>query len=231
MMPMADVLALVAVGLAISTIFHLVVLPFLPPRVMESMSWWRMRLRMYLRSSPVDMEMISKAASTAGGPVEPAGDVLDRVAASMRSANLGVTSGDLSLEARVRVGGQTLGLSVRLASDDEGSFEQAEIVVGAKCGYRDFESCIAEMREVQTRARGALSEAGLVPDNEFCIACKLESLPQAKVMLDSIDADMMSYRTPDGHAFDLYGNKIEYYDTEVHRGMTSFLKKVLVAHS
>lgn len=229
-MPMADVLTLVAVGLAISTVFHLLVLPLLPSRVREGASWWRMRLRMYLRSSPVGMELVSKATAP-GGPPEPAGEVWDRTAASMRAAGLDVTGNDTSLEARVKVGRQSLSLSVRLAAGDDGAFEQAEIVVGAECGYRDFEGCIAEMREAQAKAREALSGAGLVHDKTFCIVCKLESLPQAKVMLDSVDADMMSYTTPDGHAFDLYGNKIEYCDTEVHRGMTSFLKKVLVAHS
>lgn len=50
-------------------------------------------------------------------------------------------------------------------------------------------------------------------------------------MLGLIDAEVMSYRTPDGRTFDLYDNRIEYYDTEVHRGMMSFLKRMLVAYA
>lgn len=229
-MPMADVLTLVAVGLAISTAFHLLVLPLLPSCIREKASRYKMRLRMYVLSTTVSMEMVSKAAA-GGGPAEPVSEVQERAAGHLREAGLYVTGNDLSLEARVNVEGHTLTMSVRFASDDVGDFEQAEIVVGAECGYRDFEGCIAEMRDAQVLAKDALSKAGLAPDKTFCIACKLKSLPQAKAMLDSIDADMMSYTTPEGHAFDLYDNKIEYYDTKVHRGMMSFLKKVLVVHS
>ena len=179
----------------------------------------------------VNMEMISKAAAAADRPAEPVGEVQKRTADHMISIGLDVTGDDLLLEAPVRVGSRALGLSIRLASDDEDAFEQAEIVVEAQCRYKDFEICTAEMREAQARAKDALSKAGMTPDKAFCVACKLKSLPRAKVMLESIDADMMSYSTPDGHTFDLYDNKIEYYDTEVHRGMMSFLKKMLVAHS
>lgn len=228
---MAEVLTLVATGLAVSTAFHLLVLPLLPARVRERGYWWKMRLRTYFRLAPVGIELVSKAAAAEGRPAEPTGDVRERAAASMREAGLDVTSNDLLIEARVPVGKQALSLSVRFASDDDGAFEQAEIVVGAKCGYRDFERRVMEMREAQIKAGDILSSAGLAPDKAFCIACKLESLPQAKVMLDSINADMMSYKTADGHAFDLYDNKIEYYDTEVHGDMMLFLKKVLVAHS
>ena len=37
-MPMADVLALVGTGLAVSTAFHLLVLPLLPSRIRERVS-------------------------------------------------------------------------------------------------------------------------------------------------------------------------------------------------
>lgn len=229
-MPMADVLTLVAVGLAISTAFHLLVIPLLPSYIREKASLYKIRLRMYDLSTSVGMEMASRAA-TGSGPAEPAGEVRERAAGHLREAGLDVTGNDLSLEARVNVEGHALTMSVRFASDDDGAFEQAEIVVGAECGYRDFEGCIAKMRDAQALAKGALSKAGLAPDKTFCIACKLKSLPQAKAMLDSIDADMMSCTTPEGHAFDLYNNKVEYCDTKVHRGTMSFLKKVLVAHS
>lgn len=228
---MADALALVAAGLAASTAVHLLVLPLLPPRVREGASRCRMRLRMRLWPARVGMEMVSKATAAEGGPAEPAGDVRERVAASMREAGLGVTSDGPSLNARVPVGRQALSLSVRLASDGDGAFERAEIAVGAECGYRDFEVCIVEMREAQVKARDALSRAGLVHEKTFRIACKVGSLPQAMALLGTIDADMMSYRTPDGHAFNLYGDRVEHYGTEVHGAMMSFLKKALAAHS
>ena len=101
---MADALALVAAGLAASTAVHMLVLPLLPPRVREEVSRWRMRLRLRLWPARVDMEMVSKAAAAEGGPAEPAGDVRERVAASMREAGFGVTSGGPSLNARVLVG-------------------------------------------------------------------------------------------------------------------------------
>ena len=232
-MPMADVLALVATlvaTLVVSTVFHLLVIALLPSRIRERVSWLKMSIRKHLLSPTVNMEMISKAAA-ADGQARPTGEVLEQAAACMRSAGLDVTGNDMSLRAPVKVGMQSMSLSIRFASDDDGNFEQAEVVVDAECGYRDFESCVTEMREAQIKARDAMSKAGMSPDGTFCIACRLKSLPQAKTMLDSIDADMMSYRTPDGHTFDLYDNKIEYYDTEVHRGMTSLLKKMLVAHS
>lgn len=227
---MADALALVAVGLAISAAFHLLVIPLLPSRIREKASRYKMRLRMYVLPTTVSMEMVSKAAA-GSGPAEPAGKVQERAAGHLREEGLDVTGSGRSLEARVNVEGDTLTMSVRFASDDGGAFEQAEIVVGAECGYKDFEGCIAEMRDAQVLAKDALSRAGLAPDKTFCIACKLESLPRAKAMLDSIDADMMSCTTPEGRAFDLYDNKIEYYDTKVHRGMMSFLKKALAVHS
>ena len=230
-MLMSDVLTLVATGLVISTVFHMLVLPLLPSRIRERVSWWKMNIHKHILSPTVNMEMISKAAAAADRPAEPASEAQKRAADHMSSAGLDVTGNDLLLKAPVRVGGQTLDLSIRFASDDDGAFEQAEIVVGAQCRYRDFERCIAEMREAQAKAKDVLSKAGMTPDKTFCVACKLKSLPQAKAMLESIDADMMSYSTPDGHTFDLYDNKIEYYDTEVHRGMMSFLKKMLVADS
>ncbi len=110
---MADALALVAAGLAASTAVHMLVLPLLPPRVCEEASRWRMRLRLRLWPARVDMEMVSKAAAAEGGPAEPAGDVRERVAASMREAGFGVTSGGPSLNARVPVGRRALSLSVR----------------------------------------------------------------------------------------------------------------------
>lgn len=229
-MPMVDVTTAVATSLAVSTLFYMVVIPLLPSRIRERVSWWAASLRKYVLSPTVSMEMVSKA-SAGDGQAEPAGEVLERAAGRMRSAGLDVTSNDLSLRSPVMVGMQEMSLSVRLISDDNGAFEQAEIVVGAKCRYRDFERCIVEMREAQIRAKEAMSEAGMTPDRTFCIVCKLKSLPQAKTILGSIDADMMSYSTPNGQAFDLYGNKIEYYDTEVHRGMMSLLKKMLVAHA
>lgn len=100
---MADALALVAAGLAASTAVHMLVLPLLPPRVRE-VSRWRIRLRLRLWPTRVDMEMVSKAAAAEGGPAEPAGDVRERVAASMREAGFGVTSGGPSLNAHVLVG-------------------------------------------------------------------------------------------------------------------------------
>lgn len=228
---MADVLALVGIGLVVSTAFHLLVLPLLPSRIRERVSWWKMSVRKNLLSPTVSMEMVSKASASAGGQATPTDEVRERAAASMRSAGLDVAGNDMSLRAPVKVGMQSMSLSVRFASDDDGNFEQAVVVVEAECRYGDFESCVTEMREAQIKAKEAVSKAGVSPDKTFCIVCRLKSLPQAKTMLDSIDADMMSYRTPDGHTFDLYDNKIEYYDTEVHRGMTSFLKKMLVAYS
>lgn len=227
---MADVLTLVATGLAMSTIFHMLVIPLLPSRIRERISWWKMSVRKHILSPTVNMEMVSKAVA-ADGSAMPVGEVQERVEAHMRSAGLDVTGNDMSLRAPIRVGTQAMDLSARFASDDDGAFEQVEVVVDAECRYRDFESCIAEMREAQIKAKDVLLNAGMVPDRTFCIVCRLKSLPQAKTLLDSIDVKMMSYRTPDGRTFDLYDNKIEYYDTEVHRGMTSFLKKMLVAHA
>ena len=227
---MADILTVVLTSLAASTAFYLLVIPLLPSRIRERVSWWKMSVRKHLLSPTVNMEMVSKAAA-ADGQAVPSDKMLEQAAACMRSADLDVTGNDMSLRAPVKVGMQSMSLSVQFASDDDGNFEQAEVVVAAECGYRDFEICITEMREAQIKARGALSKAGMSPDGTFCIVCRLKSLPQAKTILDSIDADMMSYRTPDGRTFDLYDNKIEYYDTEVHRGMTSLLKKILVAHS
>ena len=229
-MPMADALTLVAVGLAISTAFHLLVLPLLPSCIREKASRYKMRLRMHVMSTTVSMEMISKAAG-GSGPDEPAGEVQERAAGHLREAGLDVSGNDLSLEARVNVEGHTLTMSVRFASDGDGAFKEAEIVVGAECRYGDFEGCIAEMRDAQVLAKDALSRAGLAPDKTFRIACKLKSLPRAKAMLDSINADMITCTTPEGHAFDLYDNKVEYCDTKVHRGMMSYLKKVLAVHS
>ena len=229
-MPVSDALVLVVVGLGASTLFHMFVLPFLPSRVREKVSWWKMSLRKYVLSPSVGVEMVSKAAA-AGGEARPAGEARERAAACMRAAGFDVAGKDTEIKAPVRVGRRDLDLSVQFASDENGDFEQAEIVVGTECRYRDFEIRVAEMREAQAKAVRALSEAGMSPSKEFCVVCKLGSLPQAKVLLDSIDAETMSYSTPDGHTFDLYDNKIEYYDTEVHKGMTSFLKKVLVVHS
>ena len=228
-MHMEDAVAHVLAGLAASTAFYLLVLPLLPSSVREKVSRWKMRLHKYVLSPTVSVEMVAKAAAREEGV--PIGDMQERVAGCMRSAGLKVASGSLSLAAPVRVGQQTLDLSVKFSPDGDGAFEQADVVVGARCGYRDFESCITEVREAQTKAKGVLSGAGMALEGRFCVVCRLKSLPQAKAMLDSIKADTMSYRTPDGRMFDLYDNKIEYYDTEVHRGMTSFLKRVLVAHS
>ena len=227
---MADMLAYVAAGLAASSAFHLLVLPLLPSGIRERASRLRMRLRRHVLPPAVCAEMVSRAAP--GAPGMPAGDARRRAAECMRSAGLDVTEDGMALEAPVMVGRQALSLSVRLAPDDGGALDHAEIaVVAAGCGYRGLEVCIAEMREAQTKAKAALSEAGLAFDGTFCIVCRLGSLPQAKAMLDTIDADAMSCSTPDGHRFALYGNRIEYYDIEVHRDMMSSIKKMLVAHS
>ena len=227
---MANMLDVAVAGILVSVIVNLVVLPLLPPSIRERVYWWTRRFRRYVLSRSVTMEMVSKA-SPLDGQARAAGEVRKRAAASMRSEGLDVTEDYLLLKAVVAVGRQDIDLSVRFVSDENDDFEQAEIVVGAKCGYRNLEICIAEMRGAQEKAKSALSKADMSFDEEFCIVCKLGSLPTARMLLDSFDADMTSCRTPDGHAFDLYDNKIEYYDTEVHRGMTSFLKKVLVAHS
>ena len=120
---------------------------------------------------------------------------------------------------------------MRLASDGDGAFERAEIAVGAECGYRDFEVCIVEMREAQVKAKEALSKAGLAHEKTFRIACKVGSLSRARAVLGSIGADTVRYTTPGGHEFDLYGDRIECHDTEVHGDMMSFLRKALAAHS
>ena len=229
-MRMEDIVALVIAGLAASTVFHLLVLPLLPPRIREAASRWDMQLRRHALPPTVGMEMVSRA-SAPGGRLETTGRVREQAAAHMRSAGLDIAGSGASLVARIKVGEQTMGLSVRFASGDDDAFEQAEIVVEAECRYRDFESCVVEMREAQRKAKDVLSRAGMTLDKTFCVACRLESLPQAKAMLSSIDADVMSYSTPDGQKFGLYGNRVEYYGTELHRGMTSFLKKMLVAHS
>lgn len=178
----------------------------------------------------VSVAMVSKAAA-GDGPAEPAGDVLERAAGCMRSAGLDVAGSGLILEARAGADVQAPAVSVRFAADGSGALEQAEIVVGAECGYRDFEGCVAEMRDAQVAAREALSTAGLAPDRAFRIVCRIKSIPRARAMLDSMGADMVSCATPGGRAFDLYGDRIEYYDTRVHRGMMSFLKGVLAARS
>lgn len=103
--PMADALALVAAGLAASTAVHMLVLPLLPPRVRGGASRWKMRLRLRLWPARVGVEMVSRAVAAEGGPAEPTGDVRERVAASMREAGFGVTSGGPPLNARS--GGKT----------------------------------------------------------------------------------------------------------------------------
>ena len=227
---MEDIAALVLAGLAVSTVFHLLVLPLLPPRIREAASRWDMQLRRHALPPTVGMEMVSRASAPGGRP-EPTGRAREQAAAHMRSAGLDVEGSGASLTSRIKVGEQTMSLSVRFASDDDDAFEQAEIVVGAECRYRDFESCVAEMREAQRKAKDVLSRAGMTLDKTFCVSCRLKSLPQAKAMLGSIDADMMSYSTPDGQKFGLYGGRIECCGTEVHRGMTSLPKKMLAAHS
>lgn len=227
---MEGIAAPVLAGLAVSTAFHLLVMPLLPPRIREGASRWEMLLRRHVLPHTVGMEMVSRA-SAPGGRSEPVGKVREQAESRMRSAGIDVAGSGASIAARIRVGEQTMSLSVRLAAGDGGAFEQAEIVVGSECRYRDLEICVAEMREAQGKAGEALSGAGMALDRTFCVACRLESLPRAKAILGAIGAGMVSCSTPGGQRFDLYGNKIECYDTEVHRDMTSLLKKMLAAHS
>ena len=227
---MEDAAALVLAGLAVSTAFHLLVVPLLPPRIREVASRWDALLRRHVLPPTVGMEMVSRASAPGGRP-EPTGRAREQAAAHMRSAGIDVAGSGASLTSRIKVGEQTMSLSVRFASDDDDAFEQAEIAVEAECRYGDLEVCVAEMKEAQRKAGEALSGAGIALDRTFCIACRLESLPRARAMLASIGADVVSCGAPGGQRFDLYGGRIECCGTEVHRGMTSLPKKMLAAHS
>lgn len=69
---MADVITIVAAGLAISTAFHLLAIPLLPSRIMDGISWWKMSVRKHVLPPTVNMEMVSRAVA-ADGPAMPVG--------------------------------------------------------------------------------------------------------------------------------------------------------------
>ena len=157
--------------------------------------------------------------------------MVEKVETTFRTKDYPVSKNDLLLTVSTKIGKQKINADLSFYLDKNGMFGGMEIKTIGGDSFRHLDNCLMEMREADQKIKDVLKDANMKINPKFCLVCKLKSLPQAKTILNSMSTDMMSYKTPDGHDFDLYDGKIEYYDTEMHRDMSSLLKKIIVAHS
>lgn len=228
-MDLWDSLNMLIIGIISTLIFQVVVYPVLPSTIRERVTYWKAWVRKYYSASHVNFELVSKA--TTEQPDVLAHEMVEKVETMFRSKDYPVSRDDLLLTVSTKIGKQEVKANLSFYPDQNGMFDGMEIKTVGGDSFRHLDDCLMEMREADQKIKNVVKDADMKINPKFCLACKLKSLPQAKTILDSMSTDMMSYTTPDGHDFDLYDGKIEYYDTEIHRDMSSLLKKIIVAHS
>ena len=115
--------------------------------------------------------------------------------------------------------------------DDNLVFESMEIRVSSTCKLKNFSDCASELYSARSELQAVVKKLNLELIAEFCMVCEIKTMPNVKIMLDTLKYNTIHCETPAGQNFELQENKIIYYDRNIHRDMTSFIKKVIVTYS
>ena len=234
---MGQVLLHIVIGVAVTTIFHMFVYPFLPSHVRERMGYGIKFLRKYLSMSDIKLELVSKTKKTERftDTLVPFEEFRAKAIQALQSNGYHVYDDGSSVKATIVIGNQSIMATIDFVSDvfddDNLVFESMEIRVSSTCKLKNFSDCVSELYSARSELQAAVKKLELELIAEFCMVCEIKTMPNVKIMLDTLNYNTIHCETPAGQNFELQENKIIYYDRNIHRDMTSFIKKVIVTYS
>ena len=189
--------------------------------------------------SDIKIELVSKAIKDERFvDVDTFNEFRTKTIQTLRSHNLRISDNDdLSVKCTIPIGNQSIITVIDFVSDvsdddsDELLFESMEIRIQNTCTLKNFSDCASELYSALNELRDIVQELNLELKKEFCVICEIKTMPNIKMMLNALNYNAIHCETPDGQNFELQENKILYYDKNIHRDMSTFIKKIIVTYS
>ena len=228
----------VAAGIVAAIIFQTFVEPYLPSHIRERISYGLKFVRKYLSMSDIKLELVSKTKKTElfTDTLVPFDEFRDKAIQTLESNGYHVVYNDgSSVKVIIIIGDQSITTTIDFVSDvsddDNLVFESVEIRVSNTCKLKNFSDCVSELYSARNELQTVVQKLNLELIAEFCIACEIKTMPNVKIMLNTLNYNAIHCETPAGQNFELQENKIIYYDRSIHRDMSSFIKKIIVTYS
>jgi len=225
-----------ASSFAIPIVFRLVVEPFLPTRIRETVGYHWKHIRKYCSVQNINLSLImtAKLHTPESVPVE---EFMERVQQGVRYGDHVPSIGADTVQFDVSVGRyarSTLQVMLDISSDDVGGELMADgikIRIHHTCTLRNIDERLSELQSVSNLVAPLITQLGAELVKERCLECGVKEMAGVTIMLKAIQDTHMRVRVADGHDFELTKDKIRYYtemfDTDLHR----FLKRIIVAYT
>ena len=234
------ILTWIGIGCITATVVRMFVEPLLPSNMRERMIYMKKFVRKYLSMSDINLKLVSKAIKNPRSvkTLELSDEFREKTIEALRSQNFHPSvNEDLSVRCVIPVGNQSITIIVDFVSEvseDNGEtlyFESIEIRILNTCKLNNLSDGISELYSALNELRIVVQKLDLELKKEFCIVCEINTMPNIKIMLDTLNYDTIHCKTPDGQNFELQENKILYYDKTIHRDISSFIKKIIITYS
>ena len=78
-----------------------------------------------------------------------------------------------------------------------------EVRVSNTCKFKDFNDCAHELSTAYKELQAVMQKFNLELIAEFCMVCEIKTMPNIKVMLDTLNYNTIHCETPAGQNFEL----------------------------